>query len=235
MSAVATVIECRALSRRFRMGEGDVWALRNVDLSVESGEYLALIGPSGSGKSTLMNLLGCLDRPTEGRYLLDGAAVERLDDAELADVRNRKIGFVFQTFNLMARQTALENVALPLVYAGLSRAERRRRAGEALRRVGLEHRVDHRPDQLSGGQRQRVAVARALVTRPALILADEPTGNLDQATGREVLGLFDELHREGATIVLVTHDPKIAQHARRRIELVDGSVRADVRQPEASP
>ena len=235
MSAVATVIECRALSRRFRMGEGDVWALRDVDLSVESGEYLALIGPSGSGKSTLMNLLGCLDRPTEGRYLLDGAAVERLDDAELADVRNRKIGFVFQTFNLMARQTALENVALPLVYAGLSRAERRRRAGEALRRVGLEHRVDHRPDQLSGGQRQRVAVARALVTRPALILADEPTGNLDQATGREVLGLFDELHREGATIVLVTHDPKIAQHARRRIELVDGSVRADVRQPEASP
>ncbi len=235
MSAVATVIECRALSRRFRMGEGDVWALRDVDLSVESGEYLALIGPSGSGKSTLMNLLGCLDRPTEGRYLLDGAAVERLDDAELADVRNRKIGFVFQTFNLMARQTALENVALPLVYAGLSRAERRRRAGEALRRVGLEHRVDHRPDQLSGGQRQRVAVARALVTHPALILADEPTGNLDQATGREVLGLFDELHREGATIVLVTHDPKIAQHARRRIELVDGSVRADVRQPEASP
>ncbi|MHB1844690.1 MAG: ABC transporter ATP-binding protein [Deltaproteobacteria bacterium] len=228
------VIDCRGLTRSFRMGEGEVLALRGVDVRVEAGEYVAIVGPSGSGKSTLMNLIGCLDRPTRGQYLLDGAPVERLSDRELADVRNRKIGFVFQTFNLIARQTAQENVGLPLVYAGLRRGERRRRAAAALERVGLAARMGHRPDQLSGGQRQRVAVARALVTRPSLILADEPTGNLDQATGHEVLALFDELHRGGATLVLVTHDPAIARRARRRIEIVDGRILADVQTPEAT-
>ena len=227
------VIDCRGLTRRFRMGEADVWALRGIDVRVQPGEYAAIVGPSGSGKSTLMNLLGCLDSPSEGSYLLDGEAVERLSDAELAAVRNRKIGFVFQTFNLMARQSALDNVGLPLVYSGLPRAERRARAEEALRRVGLSDRLDHRPDQLSGGQRQRVAVARALVTHPSLILADEPTGNLDQTTGREVLALFDELHAEGSTLVLVTHDPAVARNAQRRIEIVDGQVQADVSQRAA--
>ncbi len=226
------VIDCRGVERRFKMGEGDVWALRGVDLRVERGEYVAIVGPSGSGKSTLMNVLGCLDTPTGGTYRLDGEAVERLSDAELAAVRNRKIGFVFQTFNLLARQTALDNVALPLIYSGMPRGERRERAREALAHVGLGERSSHRPDQLSGGQRQRVAVARALVTRPALMLADEPTGNLDQATGREVLQLFDELHGGGATIVLVTHDPVIARRARRRIEIVDGRIQADVVQSE---
>ncbi len=231
------VIDCQAVTRRFTMGEGEVWALRGVEVRVRRGEYVAIVGPSGSGKSTLMNILGCLDSPTDGRYRLDGEAVERLSDAELAAVRNRKIGFVFQTFNLMARQTALDNVALPLVYSGIPRSERKARAREALEHVGLGDRLSHRPDQLSGGQRQRVAVARALVTQPALMLADEPTGNLDQTTGREVLQLFDELHRGGATIVLVTHDPAIARQAERRIEIVDGRVQADVAQrtPEPSP
>jgi putative ABC transport system ATP-binding protein len=226
----ANVIDCQAVTRRFTMGEGEVWALRGVDVRVRRGEYVAIVGPSGSGKSTLMNILGCLDSPTEGHYVLDGEAVERLSDAELAAVRNRKIGFVFQTFNLMARQTALDNVALPLIYSGVPRSDRKARAREALDQVGLGDRVDHRPDQLSGGQRQRVAVARALVTKPALMLADEPTGNLDQTTGREVLQLFDELNRDGATIVLVTHDPAIARQAERRIEIVDGRVQADVAQ-----
>ncbi len=224
------VIDCRGVERRFRMGEADVQALRGVSLRVDRGEYVAIVGPSGSGKSTLMNILGCLDSPSGGSYRLDGEPVERLSDAELAAVRNRKIGFVFQTFNLMARQTALDNVALPLVYAGVPRVERRARAREVLEHVGLGNRLDHRPDQLSGGQRQRVAVARALVTRPSLMLADEPTGNLDQATGRDVLQLFDELHAGGATIVLVTHDPQIARRARRRIEIMDGRVQADLAQ-----
>jgi putative ABC transport system ATP-binding protein len=229
------VIDCQAVTRRFTMGEDEVWALRGVEVRVQRGEYVAIVGPSGSGKSTLMNILGCLDSPTDGHYRLDGEAVERLSDAELAAVRNRKIGFVFQTFNLMARQTALDNVALPLVYSGVPRSERKALAREALAQVGLGDRLTHRPDQLSGGQRQRVAVARALVTQPALILADEPTGNLDQTTGREVLQLFDDLHRKGATIVLVTHDPAIARQADRRIEIVDGRVQADVAQSAAAP
>ncbi len=226
----APIIDCQAVTRRFAMGGSEVWALRGVEVRVRRAEYVAIVGPSGSGKSTLMNILGCLDSPTEGHYVLDGEAVERLSDAELAAVRNRKIGFVFQTFNLMARQTALDNVALPLVYSGVPRSERKARAREALDQVGLGDRLDHRPDQLSGGQRQRVAIARALVTKPALMLADEPTGNLDQATGREVLQLFDTLHHGGATIVLVTHDPVIAGQAERRIEIVDGRVRTDVAQ-----
>jgi putative ABC transport system ATP-binding protein len=228
------VIDCEAVTRRFAMGGGEVWALRGVEVRVRRGEYVAIVGPSGSGKSTLMNILGCLDSPTGGHYRLDGEAVEKLSDAELAAERNRKIGFVFQTFNLMARQTAVDNVALPLVYSGVPRSERKARAREALDHVGLGDRLDHRPDQLSGGQRQRVAVARALVTHPSLILADEPTGNLDQTTGREVLQLFDELHRGGATIVLVTHDPAIARQAERRIEIVDGRVQADVAQRGAT-
>lgn len=211
----------------YRSGDNVVKALDGVDLRIREGEYVAIMGPSGSGKSTMMNLLGCLDAPTEGRYLLDGCDVGALDDDRLSDIRNRKIGFVFQSFNLLPRLSALENVALPLLYAGIGKAERMRRAAGALRQVGLEERQTHRPDELSGGQCQRVAVARALVTRPALILADEPTGNLDSATTAEVMKLFDDIHRKENTVILVTHEEEVARHAGRIIRLRDGKIESD--------
>jgi putative ABC transport system ATP-binding protein len=220
-------IRTEGLGRRYRMGDTEVRALRGVSLVVRRGEYVAIMGPSGCGKSTLMNLLGCLDTPDEGRYWLGGRPVSEFSDRELARVRNREIGFVFQTFALLPRQSALANVEMPLVYAGLPAAERRRRAREALARVGLADRVLHRPAQLSGGQRQRVAIARALVTGPQLLLADEPTGNLDSATGGEILALFDELHRAGNTLVLVTHEAGVAARAGRTILLRDGQVVSD--------
>jgi putative ABC transport system ATP-binding protein len=220
------------------MGDEEIHALRGVSIEIERGEYVAIMGPSGSGKSTLMNLIGCLDTPTKGSYLLNDKEVAAMNDDELARIRNEEIGFVFQTFNLLPRATALHNVELPLIYSRLRKAERRERAREALRAVDLEDRMLHRPNELSGGQRQRVAIARALVTRPSLLLADEPTGNLDSAVGVEILGLFDRLHREGNTIVLITHDRDVAAHARRVIVLRDGRVESDVeraRQPAAAP
>jgi len=213
--------------KHYRVGDSVVRALDGVDLRIRQGEYVAVMGPSGSGKSTLMNLLGCLDVPSSGRYLLRGLDVDRMDDDALSDVRNREIGFVFQSFNLLPRLDALENVALPLLYAGVGREERRERAAEALRQVGLEARMTHRPDALSGGQRQRVAVARALVTRPSIILADEPTGNLDTATSVEVMKLFDSIHRKGNTVILVTHEEDIARHAHRMVRLRDGKIESD--------
>jgi putative ABC transport system ATP-binding protein len=228
------VIEVSELRRRFQLGGEMVEALRGVSLCVEPGEYMAIVGPSGSGKSTLMNILGCLDTPTGGRYLLDGEEVQLLGDDELAEIRNRKIGFVFQSFNLLPRATAAENVALPLLYSGLSRRERRDAALRALCRVGLADRTSHRPDQLSGGQRQRVAIARALVNSPVLLLADEPTGNLDQRTGTEIVALFEELHHDGVTVVLVTHDHGLAGRTRRQIEIVDGQIKSDVRRSSAA-
>jgi putative ABC transport system ATP-binding protein len=209
------------------MGTEEVHALDGVDLRVERGEYLAVMGASGSGKSTLMNLLGCLDTPTSGRYLLADTAVESLDDAELAAIRNREIGFVFQTFNLLPRTTALGNVELPLIYSGMPRRERRARARETLVEVGLGDRMDHQPNELSGGQRQRVAIARALVNRPSILLADEPTGNLDSATSVEIMELFDRLHQAGNTVILVTHETDIAAHAHRQVVLRDGLVLSD--------
>jgi putative ABC transport system ATP-binding protein len=201
--------------------------LKGIDLDIQQGEYVALMGPSGSGKSTLMNLLGCLDTPTAGSYHLAGRDVSRMDDNDLAAVRNKEIGFVFQTFNLIPRQTALQNVALPMVYAGASKEARTERAEEVLRQVGLEDRMDHRPNQLSGGQRQRVAVARALVNTPSMILADEPTGNLDSTTSVEIMKLFDDIHKAGNTLVVVTHEEDIAQHAHRIIRLRDGVIESD--------
>jgi putative ABC transport system ATP-binding protein len=226
-AAPEAIIRVRGLSRDFVMGSETVRALRNLDLVVERNEYVAIMGPSGSGKSTLMNILGCLETPTRGDYWLNGQRVSGMSDAELARSRNREIGFVFQTFNLLARATAQRNVELPLVYAGVPADERRRRARVTLERVGLGDRMHHRPNELSGGQRQRVAIARALVTQPALLLADEPTGNLDTRTGDEVLALFAELHAEGQTIVVVTHESSVAAHARRRIVLRDGGVESD--------
>lgn len=221
------VIEMEALSKIYRTGALSVTALEEISLSIEQGEYVAIMGPSGSGKSTMMNILGCLDVPTSGRYRLDGVAVDGLTDDELAAVRNRKIGFVFQSFNLLPRYDALENVALPLRYAGVGKSERRARAQAALEQVGLGERINHRPGELSGGQRQRVAVARALVTRPSLILADEPTGNLDTATSIEIMRLFGAVHAAGNTVVLVTHEDDIARHARRIIRLRDGRIESD--------
>jgi putative ABC transport system ATP-binding protein len=206
-----------------------VHALDGVDLDVQRGEYLAIMGASGSGKSTLMNLLGCLDTPSEGSYHLNGNAVESMDDEELAGIRNKEIGFVFQTFNLLARTTALQNVELPLVYGGMGRAERHKKAADALARVGLADRARHMPNELSGGQRQRVAIARALVNDPSILLADEPTGNLDSATSEDIMVLFDQLHRGGNTVVLVTHEPDIADHASRKVLLRDGKVVSDTR------
>ena len=237
-AAPEPVLRVRGLGRDYAMGSETVHALHAVDLTVARNEYVAIMGPSGSGKSTLMNILGCLESPSRGEYWLNGVPVSGLTDAELAHVRNREIGFVFQTFNLLARATALRNVELPLVYAGVHRDERRRRAAETLERVQLGDRMHHRPNELSGGQRQRVAIARALVTAPALLLADEPTGNLDTRTGEEVLALFAELHAGGQTIIVVTHEPDVAAHARRRIVLRDGAVESDdaaARVPTAAP
>jgi len=209
------------------MGESVIHALRGINIDILPGEYVALMGPSGSGKSTLMNLIGCLDSPDAGEYTLKGRPVSRMKDGELAGVRNHEIGFVFQTFNLLQRATALHNVELPLIYAGTSRRDRRERASRALTRVGLADRMNHRPGELSGGQRQRVAIARALVNDPSILLADEPTGNLDSSTAAEILALFDELHAAGNTIVLVTHDETVARRAKRIIRIRDGTIEAD--------
>jgi putative ABC transport system ATP-binding protein len=221
------VIETRRLSRDYAVGPEVVHALRDVDVRIRRNEFVAIMGASGSGKSTLMNLIGCLDTPTAGEYWLNGEEVSELTDDQLARTRNREIGFVFQTFNLLPRLTAFQNVEVPLLYAGVRSGERHRRTQVALERVGLGDRTHHRPSELSGGQRQRVAVARALVVEPSILLADEPTGNLDSATGAEVIGLFQELHHSGQTIVLVTHDPAVAAHARRRIHLHDGAIVGD--------
>lgn len=225
-----TVIKLRNIIRDFQLGQQTVHVLKGIDLDVQRGEYVALMGASGSGKSTLMNIIGCLDTPTDGSYALDGRDVSQMSDDELAEIRNHDIGFVFQTFNLIPRQTALQNVALPLVYAGKPKAERKARAEDVLTQVGLDDRMDHRPNQLSGGQRQRVAVGRALVNKPAIILADEPTGNLDSETSIEIMKLFDEIHAAGNTLIVVTHEEDIAQHAKRIIRLKDGRVESDTAQ-----
>jgi putative ABC transport system ATP-binding protein len=222
------VLDVRTVTKVYGEGEATVHALRGVSLTVERGDYVAIMGSSGSGKSTLMNILGCLDVPTAGRYLLDGVDVSRLSDRQLALVRNRRIGFVFQSFNLIPRTTALANVELPLAYAGVRGAQRRARARAALALVGLADRAGHEPNQMSGGQQQRVAVARALVGAPALVLADEPTGNLDSQSTKDVLGVLDRLNRSGRTIVLITHEDDVAAHARRLIRLVDGNIVTDV-------
>ncbi len=225
------LIDLKDIHKVYDMGAEKVRALNGVDLTVERGEYVAIMGSSGSGKSTLMNLVGCLDTPSSGSYVLNGVAVQELDDSQLAGIRNKEIGFVFQTFNLLARTDALHNVELPLIYAGLSRTDRRERARKALEKVGLGARMHHQPNELSGGQRQRVAIARALVNDPSILLADEPTGNLDSTTSEEIMALFDELHQAGNTVVLVTHEPDIAEHAWRKVLLKDGKVISD--QPTA--
>lgn len=230
---MSSVVELRDVTKVYRLGSVEVRALRGVRLQIEPGEFVAIMGPSGSGKSTLLNIVGCLDRPTDGAYLLEGQDTRYLSDDALSEVRNRKVGFVFQTFNLLPRLTALQNVELPLLYAGVPRAERRRRAAELLARVGLADRLYHRPRELSGGQQQRVAVARALANHPAIVLADEPTGNLDSRSGEEVLALFQELNQVGVTIALVTHDREVAEHARRIVTLRDGRVVRD--EPVGSP
>jgi len=223
------IIDIKEIRRDFKMGSETVKVLKGVNLQIEKGDYVALMGPSGSGKSTLMNILGCLDTPTSGYYSLNGKDVSRLNDDQLAEIRNKDIGFVFQTFNLMPRTTALDNVALPMIYAGRSKEERNQRASDVLQMVGLGDRMDHHPNQLSGGQRQRVAVARALVNDPSIILADEPTGNLDTKTSIEIMALFDEIHSKGNTVILVTHEEDIAAHAHRIIRLRDGIIESDER------
>lgn len=227
---MSKVIEIRNITRDFPLGSEIVKVLKGIDLDIDRGEYVALMGPSGSGKSTLMNLLGCLDTPTSGSYILNGEDVSKMSDDELAEIRNKEIGFVFQTFNLLPRTTALDNVALPMVYAGFSKSDRTKRAEEVLKNVGLADRMDHKPNQLSGGQRQRVAVGRALVNNPSIILADEPTGNLDSVTSVEIMKLFDKIHAEGNTVILVTHEEEIARHAHRIVRLKDGMVESDKRQ-----
>ncbi len=221
------VIEIRGIIRDFKLGQETVHVLKGIDLDIKRGEYVAIMGPSGSGKSTLMNLLGCLDTPTAGSYNLNGKDVSQMTDDELADIRNTEIGFVFQTFNLLPRTTALDNVALPMVYAGMSKKDREARAAEVLTDVGLADRMDHKPNQLSGGQRQRVAVGRALVNKPSIILADEPTGNLDSKTSLEIMELFDQIHASGNTVIMVTHEEDIAAHAKRVIRLRDGMIESD--------
>jgi putative ABC transport system ATP-binding protein len=229
MSRNSPLVRLESVTRRYPIADVEVLALSGVSLEIEQGEWVGIVGPSGSGKSTLLNLLGTLDRPSSGRYFLDGQPVESLDDDELAAIRNEKLGFVFQSFNLLPRETALSNVELPLIYARVARTERRARARAALERVGLGDRLDHVPSQLSGGQQQRVAIARALVNEPLLLLSDEPTGALDSRTGREVLELFAELHENGMTVVIVTHDPKVAESAARVITVQDGRIASDGR------
>ncbi|MCJ7447848.1 MAG: ABC transporter ATP-binding protein [Bacteroidales bacterium] len=221
------VIEIHDIVKNYQVGSVIVRALRSVSINIEKNEYVAIMGPSGSGKSTLMNLLGCLDTPTSGRYILNNTDVSKMEDDFLAEIRNKEIGFVFQTFNLLPRYTALENVTLPLIYAGLQKVEREKMAMETMEQVGLGDRMNHKPNELSGGQRQRVAIARALVNKPSIILADEPTGNLDSKTSLDIMGLLDEIHRKGNTVIVVTHEEDIARHAARIIKLLDGEVSQD--------
>ncbi len=221
------IIAIRGIKRYYRVGNQDVKALNGVDIKINKNEYVAIMGPSGSGKSTMMNILGCLDTPTSGTYLLNGTDVSKLDDNALADIRNKEIGFIFQSFNLLPRYNALDNVALPLIYSGTGKSERDKRAKEAIESVGLTDRMHHKPNELSGGQKQRVAVARALVNRPSIILADEPTGNLDSKTSAEIMRLFEEIHKMGNTIIVVTHEEEIAKHAERIIRLKDGIIESD--------
>ena len=221
------LIKITKIKRDFALGNEIVYVLKGIDLEIKKGEYVALMGPSGSGKSTLMNILGCLDTPTSGAYILNGKDVSQMQDDELADIRNKEIGFVFQTFNLLPRTTALDNVALPMIYAGYSKSERTIRAKEVLKQVNLADRMDHQPNQLSGGQRQRVAIARALVNKPSIILADEPTGNLDSKTSEEIMVLLEEIHKNGNTIIVVTHEEEIAAHAKRIIRMLDGMIESD--------
>jgi putative ABC transport system ATP-binding protein len=222
------LIKITNIKRDFVLGNEIVYVLKGIDLEINKGEYVALMGPSGSGKSTLMNLLGCLDTPTSGNYILNGKDVSKMKDDELAEIRNKEIGFVFQTFNLLPRTTALDNVALPMIYAGYSKSERSARAAEVLTQVNLADRMDHQPNQLSGGQRQRVAIARALVNKPSIILADEPTGNLDSKTSEEIMKLFNDIHAHGNTVILVTHEEEVAEYAHRIIRLRDGMVESDI-------
>jgi putative ABC transport system ATP-binding protein len=224
---MSDIIVLKNMEKVYKIGNELIYALRDVSLRVQKNEYVALMGPSGSGKSTLMNMLGCLDTPTNGEYILNGHSVATMSDSQLAEIRNKEIGFVFQTFNLLPRATTLDNVALPLVYAGLSKAAREERAREVLEQVGLGDRMQHKPNELSGGQRQRVAIARALVNKPAIILADEPTGNLDSKTSIEIMGLLEDIHKNGNTIILVTHEEDIAMHAHRIVRLRDGLVESD--------
>jgi putative ABC transport system ATP-binding protein len=225
--ARVSLLELKGIGKRYIIGTEQINALHNIDLQIGKGEYVALMGPSGSGKSTLMNIIGCLDTPDSGQYLLNGKQVSGMTENELAEIRNHEIGFIFQTFNLVPRSNALDNVALPLVYAGLKKEERQQRARQALEKVGLGNRITHRPNELSGGQRQRVAVARALVNNPSIILADEPTGNLDSKTSEEIMKLFDEIHQAGNTIIVVTHEEEIAQHALRIVRIKDGMIESD--------
>jgi putative ABC transport system ATP-binding protein len=227
ITSASPLINISGLRRSYQMGDTTIDALRGVDLEISPNEYVAIMGPSGSGKTTLMNMIGCLDSPDSGTYELNGTVVSALGDQQLAKIRNREIGFVFQTFNLLARATALHNVELPLIYAGLSKKERMDKTLRALEQVGLSDRASHKPGEMSGGQRQRVAIARALVTEPSIVLADEPTGNLDSTTGKEIMALFDELHRNGQTIILVTHEDDVAAHSQRQIHLLDGGIESD--------